>query len=76
MLKLAASNSPVSVAWSAYDAAMLQLQSMYVEPAQAGDTPALRAQRVRKAEQVASLWENWRDLFLTDAPARQHHGRG
>ena len=66
-MHLAVSNSATQVAWAAYDAAMLTLQGMYLHPARAGDTAALRAERVRKAEEVAYLWSEWRDLFLAEA---------
>jgi hypothetical protein len=64
MLSLAVSNTSAAVAWAAYDAAMIELQEMYRDPARAGDAPVLRAARLRQAEQAAGHWNAWRDLFL------------
>ena len=69
-VRLAVSNSAAAPAWAAYDAAMLELQGMYLDPARTGDTPALRRARITKAQQAARLWEAWRHLYLADGVRR------
>lgn len=69
-MHLAASNSPVTVAWAAYDAAELKRHGLYVQHAALADTPAARDDRLRACEEAASLWARWRDLYLGGEPPR------
>ena len=66
MTVLTSNNSPIDMAWSAFDAAAIELHRMYpgVDPAK--DTSAERARRMERAEDVLRLWNAWRALFLGD----------
>ena len=66
MIHLAATTSPVDLAWAAFDAAALRFQYMYRDIDLTTDTPADSAVRQRLAGETARLWDEWRTLFLGD----------
>lgn len=70
MIRVAASNSPVEVAWAAYDAAELRRLRLYQQLDVAADTPLARHARMKAAEESARLHEEWRKLFLSDNDPR------
>ena len=67
MIRLAAATSPVDLAWAAFDAAALRFHYMYRHVDLTTDTPADSAVRQRLAGETARLWNEWRELFLSDA---------
>lgn len=72
MIRLAVENSPAEAAWAAFDAAAIAFYSMYGTAARAGqgDTPEARVARMKAAEEVTRLWEEWRALFLAENDPR------
>lgn len=70
MIRLAADNSPVDIAWGAFDAAAIDLNRMYREVDPATDTAADRARRMKAGKEVLLLWNAWRALFLADDQPR------
>lgn len=68
MLTLAATSTPDEVAWAAFDAAAMTFQRMYQLADPMTDTEAERARRRAASLEVARLWDEWRTLFLADAP--------
>ncbi len=68
MIRVVASNDPVDIAWTAFDAAALKLHRMYSNPASGASSSA---ERMAKAQEVVRLWDEWRKLFLDgeDGPA-------
>lgn len=70
MIRLAADNSMVAVAWAAFDRAAIALNRIYRDEALDDDTADARAVRMAKAEEVLRLWNAWRALFLNDGDPR------
>lgn len=68
MIRLAADNSPVEVAWAAFDAAAIRFHRMYATRDPMHDSAEHRAERMALAQDVAKLWDEWRALFLGDEP--------
>ena len=68
MIRLAATTAPVDLAWAAFDAAALRLNHIYRTVDLLTDTPADRTQRMTLAMEAAQLWNEWRDMFLSDEP--------
>lgn len=67
MIRLAVDNSPVEAAWAAFDAAAIAFHAQYRAVAyRREDTPEMRAARMKAAQDVARLWDEWRALFLAD----------
>lgn len=71
MIRLAVENSPTDLAWRAFDEAALALHRRYAADARRSSamSPPERTARMRAAQEVARLWDEWRVLFL--APANQ-----
>jgi hypothetical protein len=67
MIQVVASNAPVDVAWAAFDRAAIRFHRMYsrLDP-RFPDDDADRAERMKAAQEVATLWDEWRKLFLGD----------
>lgn len=73
MIQLASSNSPVEVAWAAFDAAALALHCEYAACGAFGSgvravDPDARNRRMLAAQEVVRLWDEWRTLFLASEP--------
>jgi hypothetical protein len=64
MIHLAATTSPIDLAWAAFDVSMLRLHDLYGTVDQRSDTPADRAHRMALAIETNRLWDDWRKLFL------------
>ena len=66
MIRLAVENSPTDVAWRAFDKAALALHQRYAADAcrSSGMSPPERTARMRAAQEVVRLWDEWRALFL------------
>ena len=66
-LRLAAQSDPVEIAWHAFDGAALALHAMYRAADESEADPANSAHhRMRKAHEVANLWDAWRALYLSE----------
>lgn len=70
MIHVVASNSPVEVAWAAFDTAAIRFHRMYAQADATQDTDTDRARRMAAAQDVARLWDEWRKLFLGDDEPR------
>jgi hypothetical protein len=76
MMRLAVENTPAEAAWAVFDAAAIAFHRMYGDAANVAAEPGLsegpegRAQRMKAAEEVARLWDEWRALFLADSGPR------
>jgi hypothetical protein len=68
MIRLAAATPAVDLAWAAFDSAALRLNHLYRICDLTTDTPADRADRMKLAAETAHLWDEWRNLFLSDVP--------
>lgn len=67
MIRLAATTSPVDLAWAAFDEAAIRFHRAYAI-APLFDAPEDRTRRQGEAVEVLRLWEEWRELFLGDEP--------
>lgn len=69
MIRVVASNSPVEAAWAAFDAAALSFHALYGAAADSEreDTAQTRAIRMKAAQEVVGLWDDFRNLYLADA---------
>lgn len=65
-IQLAASNSPVDVAWLAFDRAALRMHRLYANASSVPDTPEERERRMQAGQEVVRLWDEWRTLYLRD----------
>jgi hypothetical protein len=72
MIRLAVENSPVEAAWAAFDAAAIAFHSQYAAASvmRVNDTAGASAARMKAAEEVARLWDEWRALFLAESDPR------
>lgn len=66
MMHLAFEQSPVEVAWAAYDAAMIRLHAMYEQAASEGDTLAGSGDRREQFAEVVRLRAEFEALFVAD----------
>lgn len=62
-IRLAATSSPVEIAWAAFDAAALRLNHIYAEIASGRDVASDAKARFELALEVVRLWVVFRDLF-------------
>lgn len=71
MIRLAAENSPVEAAWAAFDTAAIAFYRMYGAVAyNRDDAPEMRAARMKAAQDVVRLWDEWRVLFVAEIDPR------
>ena len=63
MIRLAIENTPASVAWAAFDAAAIRYHRGYAAVGESTDTEEARARRMKDAEELVRLWDEWRALF-------------
>jgi hypothetical protein len=70
MIHVVASNDPVDVAWAAFDRAAIRFHRMYARADIMHDGEADRAERMKAAQEVATLWDEWRKLFIGDDEPR------
>jgi len=66
MIQLAATSSPVEVAWAAFDAAAIRLNAIYADASTDWDSPAEHRERFELAMETVRLWKAFSDLFLAD----------
>ena len=70
MIHIAASNSPVEIAWAAFDAAAIRLNELYARADGVPDTPAERKARYDLSLEVVRLWNEFRILLVGDDDPR------
>lgn len=72
MIRLAVENTPVEAAWAAFDAAAISFHALYGAAAdmERADTPEARGARMKAAQEVVRLWDEWRALFLAEDDPR------
>lgn len=72
MIRLAVENSPAEAAWAAFDTAAISFHAQYAAACEMDDidTVQARAARMKAAQEVARLWDEWRALFLAEQDPR------
>lgn len=67
MIRLAVENSPLEVAFAAFDAANVRLHSMYQTVDPTTDTRSAQQERLEAALETRRLWQKFHDLYVADS---------